>query len=150
MSDYASRNEGMPIERTGVRPTAVQPVSALAKAADKVTRAGQVPPVAEQDVAAIDDNVAGAAEYAKVHARITMILADMRSDTPPSVDAASQAVQSMLPERSVIVPLPPASKEAVEQAASLARRLVQQSFYAHAAQAHVKRGTVDQLLSPAH
>lgn len=147
MNDYSSRNEVTPVERAGTRPTAVQPVSALARAADH--RAGRAPPAAARDLAAIDDNVAGAAEYARVHARIIMILADMRSDSPPSIDAASQAVQSMLPERSVIVPLPPASKAAVEQAASLARRLVQQSFYAHAAQAHVRRGMVDQLLSPA-
>jgi len=53
----------------------------------------------------------------------------------------------MMPSPMVFVPLPPASKEAVEQAVTLAKKIAQQASYAHAAQAHIKRPMVDQLLS---
>ena len=54
----------------------------------------------------------------------------------------------MLPAPQVLVPLPPASKEAVESTIRIAKRIAEQAAYAHAAQANVRRGAVDQILSP--
>jgi hypothetical protein len=123
---------------------AVQPVKPQEKAAPERTVVAQ--PVAKPAVD-VDSEVAGAAEYAKAHARIADILADMRSTPSVTVDGAAAEIQSMIPQPIVIVPLPPASKEAVEHAEAMARRIAQQALHAQAAQANVKRGTVDQILS---
>lgn len=152
MNDYVSYSEISPVDRAGTRASppvsAVQPVSPRATAVpDRVTRGIASAP--ETDTAKLDDETAGAAEYAKVHARIAVIMADLRSDnsTSATVNGAEGEIQSMLPQPTVLVPLPPASKEAVEYATQLAKRIVQQAFYAHSAQANVQRGTVDQVVS---
>jgi hypothetical protein len=53
----------------------------------------------------------------------------------------------MIPKPIVIVPLLPASKEAVEHAEAVAKRIVERASYSHAAQAHVSRAMVDQIAS---
>jgi hypothetical protein len=106
------------------------------------------PAAGSTDSSSAGDDIAGAAEYVKVHARIADILADLRSQNlDSSVDGAASAIDAMMPSPMVFVPLPPASKEAVEQAVTLAKKIAQQASYAHAAQAHIKRAMVDQLLS---
>lgn len=151
MNDSLGRNPITAVERAATRAAApvapVPPVTAR-DATTTAEPAKRAPSMASQ-AQAVDDELAGAAEYAKVHARIANILADMRSSTPPSVDGAASAIQSMMPQPIILIPLPPASKEAVEHAAALAKRIAQQSTYAHAAQAHVSRGTVDHILTSA-
>ncbi|MBH1991371.1 MAG: hypothetical protein I8H86_00635 [Sphingomonadaceae bacterium] len=152
MNDYISRSELQPVDRTAARAPApvqaVQPVSTsrAAVAPEREARA----PAPQTNVASIDDDVASAAEYAEVHARIADILADLRGGAGNlNVDDAASAMQTMIPRPMVIVPLPPASKEAVEHAAVLAKRIVERAGYAHAAQAHVHRSAVDQIVSAA-
>lgn len=95
-----------------------------------------------------DDEMVSAAEYANVHARIADILADLKAETGgPSVEGAEAAIQSMFLAPIILVPLPPASKEAIESTVLLAKRIAAQTSGAHAAQAHVRRGTADQILS---
>lgn len=134
------------VTRAPTAMAAVQPVKARESVVDRPAQMAK-PPVAE---AKIDEQTAGMAEYAKVHARIADILADMRSASgKTSVESAASAIQSMLPTPIILVPLPPASKEAMAHAAALARRIAQQAPYARAAQAHVQRGAVDQILTSA-
>lgn len=146
MDDYISRAELSPVDRTVVRAAvpaqAVQPVSAsrASDAADREARA----PVAEQDVATVDQDLASVAEYVEVHARISEILADLDSGSISVQDAAG-SVQALIPKPMVIVPLPPATKEAVEHAAAIAKRIVERASYSHAAQAHLSRGLVEQV-----
>ncbi len=155
MNDFVSRSELSPVERTAPRAPspvqAVQPVSAIPFPTDRPSPATQQATPA-RDIAIIDDDVASAAEYAKIHVEIADILADLQSAsaTAPSADAAAGAIQSLMPRPIILVPLPPASKEAVEHAAVIARRMVEQAGYAHAAQAPVRRGTVDQVLAQAN
>lgn len=153
MNDYFSRREVSHVDRGSVRASpavpAVAPVSAGAgtRGQDSFGNRQRIAPV-EIDLAALDEDAAGAAEYAKVHARIADILADLRADNADtSVESAAGAIQSMLPAPIIIVPLPPASKEAVEQAVRLAKRIAAQGDHARMAQAHLKRGTVDHILS---
>lgn len=153
MSEYVARSEISPVDRVATRPAtpvhAVQPVAVSPKAADRdgASAAASTPAV---DTAAIDDDLASAAEYAKVHARIADILADLRSETTTAdVDDAARSIQSLMPVPIIIVPLPPASKEAVEHAALLAKRMADQAVYARASHAHVSRSTVDQIVSTA-
>lgn len=152
MNDYISRSELPPVDRTVPRTPApaqaVQPVSTgrMAVSPERETR----DPVPQADVATVNEDVASAAEYAEVHAQIADILADLRSATGGmDVDDAISAMETMIPRPIVLVPLPPASKEAVEHAAVLAKRIVERAGYAHAAQAHVHRGAVDQIVSAA-
>jgi hypothetical protein len=100
--------------------------------------------VAQKDKVVVDDDLASVAEYVEVHARIADILADLQSGAG-SVDDAAGAIQAMIPRPMVLVPLPPASKEAVEHAAVLAKRIVERASYSHAAHAQVSRGTVEQV-----
>lgn len=155
MNEYFSRSEISPVDRSVVRAPA--PAAAVQPVAASDTATGQRDMSASDarrrddfatDVATVDEDAAGAAEYARVHARIADILADMRAgQNELSVDGASAAVQAMMPQPFIYIPLPPATREAVEQAADLAKRIAQQASYAYAAQAHVARGTVDQILS---
>lgn len=152
MNDYASRSEISPVDRVATRApaivAAVQPSSSGNPTGQGGAPAIVTPDVLPVDTLAVDADVAGAAEYAKVHARIADILADMRSASQaPSVDGAAAQIQSMMSVPIILVPLPPATREAVEHAALIAKRMADQASYAYAAQAHVKRGTVDQVLS---
>lgn len=152
MNESLGRNPITAVERTATRATPpVVPVPP-ANAGDGAGSADLAKSHAALTTARVqsqpaDDEFASAAEYAKVHARIADILADMRSATPPSVDGAASAIESMLPQPIILVPLPPASREAVEHAAALAKRIAQQAGHAHAAQAHVRRGTADQIVT---
>ncbi|HUD94337.1 hypothetical protein [Sphingobium sp.] len=148
MDDYVSRTELSAIDRTVVRApspaSVVQPVAA-GSANDSLAqdrKASIVQPIASN----ASQELASVAEYVEVHARIAEILADLSAGTT-SVDAAAGSIQTMIPKPMVLVPLPPASKEAVEHAAVLAKRIVERASYAHVAQAHVTRGTVEQITS---
>ncbi|WP_303761390.1 hypothetical protein [Sphingobium yanoikuyae] len=155
MNEYFSRSEISPVDRSVVRApvpaAAVQPVSATESATEQGNMSASDARRQESfavDIVAVDEDAAGAAEYARIHAQIADILADMRTGQGDvSVDGASAAVQAMMPQPFIYIPLPPATREAVEQAADLAKRIAQQASYAYAAQAHVARGTVDQILS---
>lgn len=148
MNEYLSRNELTQVDRATPRaPVAVPAVQAISsqQAADQQSGAASN---GSAGGTLSEDDLASAAEYAKVHARVADILAELRASAETaSVDGAEAEVQSLVPAPIILVPLPPASKEAVESAVTLGKRIAQQASYAHAAQAHVKRGTVDQILS---
>ncbi|WP_022683754.1 hypothetical protein [Sphingobium bisphenolivorans] len=149
MNDYLSRREIAQVDRGTSRAApvaAVQPASASASASTRQNGRSPTDPAA--DGGASDSGIASNAEYAKVHARIADIMADLRSGaSATSVDAAAEEIQSMIPAPTVVVPLPPASKEAVESAIRIARRLAEQAGHAHAAQANLRPGAVDQVLA---
>lgn len=148
MNDYVSRTELPPVDRAVSRAPApvqtVQSVAASRSAQTAVRDSIQQPATAQADTVTIDDDLASVAEYVEVHARIADILADLQSGVG-SVDDAAGAIQAMIPRPMVLVPLPPASKEAVEHAAVLAKRIVERASYSHAAHAQVSRGTVEQV-----
>lgn len=147
MDEYISRAELSPVDRTVVRASApaqaVQPVTAsrASNAPNADSRAA-----AEQNVADVDQDLASIAEYVEVHARIADILSGLNAGSTGVTDAAN-AIQAMIPKPIVIVPLLPASKEAVEHAEAVAKRIVERASYSHAAQAHVSRAMVDQIAS---
>ena len=148
MNEYLSRSELSQVDRVNPRASsavpAVQPVAAQQGVDPHAGRPDQGK--AGPDLS--EDDLASAAEYAKVHARVADILAKLRSaSTAPAIEGAEAEIQSLLPAPIILVPLPPASREAVESAVTLGKRIVEQASYAHAAQAHLKRGTVDQVLS---
>lgn len=159
MNDFVSRSELSPVDRVTARaPSAVASVQ-IADMQDRKAQA-QPPSAAPAPAPAVrdmvspdrpdDEQIASVAEFVSVHARIAGILAGIRADSTSAeaaVDGAAAAIQSMIPAPIIIVPLPPASKEQVEHAALLAQRMAQQASKAHAAQAHLRPGTVDMALS---
>jgi hypothetical protein len=158
MNEYLSRSEISPVDRVSARaPSAVasvQAVEANGQKPDLAPRTLIEPAPAAKASPATDiqpeDQLASAAEYVSVHARIAGILADLRTVSTRegiSVDGAAAAIQAMMPAPIIIVPLPPASREQVEHAALLAKRMADQAVQAHAAQAHLRPGTVDAALS---
>ena len=148
MNEYVSRSDLTQVDRVTSRaPSGVPAVQPIA-AQQGVDAHADRPHDSDNGGSLSEDDLASAAEYAKVHARVADILADLRSAaSSPSVEGAEAEIQSLLPAPMILVPLPPASKEAVESAVTLGRRIAEQASYAHAAQAHLKRGTVDHLLS---
>lgn len=148
MDDYVSRTELSPVDRTVVRaPLAapvVQPVSA-SRAEESLTQERRSA-ISQPELSNSSQELASVAEYVQVHARIAEILADLSAGST-DVNAAAGSIQAMIPKPIVLVPLPPASKEAVEHAAVLARRIVERASYAHVAQSHVTRATVEQIAS---
>lgn len=152
MNDYVTRTELPPVDRAVSRvPSPVQTVQSVA-----ASRSAQAPVrenvqqavAAQKEQIVVDDDLASVAEYAEVHARIADILADLQAGTG-SVDDAAGAIQAMIPRPMVLVPLPPASKEAVEHAAVLAKRIVERASYSHAAHAQISRSTVEQVANTA-
>ncbi|MFC4592956.1 hypothetical protein [Sphingobium tyrosinilyticum] len=148
MNEYVSRSDLTQGDRAKARaPSAVPAVQPVTAQQGVDPHAGK-PHEGEIGADLSEDDLASAAEYAKVHAKVADILADLRSAaSAPTIEGAEAELQSLLPAPIILVPLPPASREAVESAVMLGKRIAEQASYAHAAQAHLKRGTVDQLLS---
>lgn len=155
MNEYPSRSDLQPVDRSVRRALSpvqsIQPVGANSTSSAPGRNAATArDPAPQGDAAKLDDTVAGAAEYVKIHTQIAGILADLRStDGSSTIDTAAAEIQSLMPVPIILVPLPPASKEAVEHVAVIARRMVEQMAYAHAAQAPLNRGTVEQVLATA-
>lgn len=152
MNDYPSRSEISPIDCAASRVSApVSAVQAVSDAARDVRRDVAPRPsvaIASESSPALDDDAISAADYARVRARIAEILAGLRAQGKVSdLGQAQDAIDAMLPRPLFLVPLPPASKDAVEFAAGLARKIAEQASHAFAAQAHLPRGAVDGLLS---
>lgn len=149
MNDYVSRSELPPVDRAVARaPSAVQAVQPVTSSRSTPTVARDSTQASQPaDNAVADVDLASVAEYVEVHARIADILAALQVSS--SVDDAAGAIQEMIPRPIVMVPLPPASKEAVEHAAVLAKRIVERASYAHAAHAQVARGAVEQVAASA-
>jgi hypothetical protein len=159
MNEYQSRSEIAPVDRVMRTTPVVSSVPATAQvgadtAAAAVSQAStaSLPVGNAVDLAAgSEEQLASAAEYARVHASIADILAGMRagpSTNTPTADAES-AITALLPQPVIIIPLPPASKEMVERAEMLAKAMADLAVQTRAAQAHLKPGTVDQILSTA-
>lgn len=147
MNEYVSRSELTQVDRVSPRvPSAVPAVQPVTAQQGVDPHAGKTHDWGS-GAGLSEDDLASAAEYAKVHAKVADILADLRAASAPAIEDAEAEIQSLLPAPIILVPLPPASKEAVESAVTLGKRIAEQASYAHAAQAHLRRGTVDQLLS---
>ena len=93
--------------------------------------------------------MASVADYARVQARIADILADVDLDRADPAAARASAADRLDALRlpMVVIPLPPASVDAIERAVSLARDMAKQAALTRAAQANVQAGTIDQMFA---
>lgn len=154
MSDFLSRSSDIaPVDRSATR--APSPVAAIRAAGAKGSDLDNAPRQGfNRDNAPIivDEDLAGAAEYAQMQARIADILAELRDRTDgvdASVAGADAAIRSMMPVPVVIIPPAPADKDELELAVGLAERITRQRAQAIAAHAAMRPGTVEGMLASA-
>lgn len=154
MSDFLSRSsEITPVDRSATR--APSPVAAIRAAGAKGSDLDNAPRRGfNRDNAPItvDEELAGAAEYAQMQARIADILAELRDRSDganAAVADADAAIRSLMPVPVVIIPPAPADKTELELAVGLAERITQQRAQAIAAHAVVRPGTVEGMLASA-
>lgn len=152
MSDFLSRSsEITPVDRSVTRATS--PVAAIRAAGAKGSDLDNAPRRGfNRDNAPItvDEDLAGAAEYAQMQARIADILAELRDRSDGANAAvADAAIRSLMPVPVVIIPPAPADKSELELAVGLAERITQQRAQAIAAHAVVRPGTVEGMLASA-
>jgi len=151
MENYLSRQDIQPVDRvTRTAPVIFGATVAAQTSSDTAEQVKVVEAKAESAAVASEAQLASAAEYARIHAQIAETIAQIRSDGQSSSTSAAEAeaqLVSLLPAPVIIIPLPPASKDMVERAAMLAKEMAAQAAITRSAQAHVKPGTVDQILA---
>lgn len=149
MDEFRPRTELSPVDRTMARP--VTPVRTVQPAAssngDVGADANAHPAVQRADPSGIDPDLASATQYAEVHARVSEILADLDQGMI-GVNDAADTIQGMIPRPMVIVPLPPASREAVLHAEAVAKRIVERAANSGSVHARLARAAVEQVVAP--
>jgi len=148
MNEFVPRIDAVSADRAiAVRP--VQPVAAVQAAAASGQSVAGGNANADSGEQARREHMASASDYARVHARIADILADVDAakDHPAAtlqniVDRLEVARQPV-----VIIPMPPASIEQIERAVALAKDMVKHAALTRAAQANVPTGAVDKLMA---
>jgi len=150
MHEFAPRTDAIATDRSPpvrIVPAvaAVQPSGRAAGAADDAGVGG------DRGGEARREHMASAADYARVQARIAEILSKMTESSGPSLARlkADDEIEAMLPRTNIIIPMPPASTEAIERALRLARDMASQAELTRAAQANVDSGTVAQIMASA-
>jgi hypothetical protein len=126
----------------------IAPVRALAASAP--VRAQESEPLERADTqSSTRIENAGVLDYARANARITEILASIGASTSStsSLSNSQNALESLLRTPTVIIPMPPASVDMVQQAVYLAKRLAQQADLALRAQANVTPAMADQFVA---
>lgn len=150
MNEYVPRIESVSAERAvqPVRPVAaVAPVQPGAGAGQAATQGEANADSGEQ---ARREHMASASDYARVQARIADILAELDTSSASPAEAHAHAdaqMAALRPEPTVVIPLPPARIEVIEQAVAVARAMAEKAALTRAAQANVAVGTVDQMLA---
>tara|TARA_R110000782_G_scaffold78276_5_gene155178 strand:- start:60161 stop:60610 length:450 start_codon:yes stop_codon:yes gene_type:complete len=146
MNEFVPRIETVPVERSV---PAVRPVMAV-ESVQSGNGASQNGLGADTGEQARREHMASASDYARVQARIADILAHMDASAAEPEAALSNAetrLAMLRPDPTIVIPMPPASKEVIERAVDLARAMAQQAAITRSAQANVAQGTVDQLLA---
>lgn len=150
MSEFVHRIDSLTAERAI---PAVRPVAAVAP----VHQGSGLPAESSRGEAGADtgaearrEHMASAFDYARVQARIADILSELDAGGTPSADASSTAIrniEALRPEPVVIIPMPPASREAIEHAVAVARAMAEKAALTRSAQANVALGAVNQMMA---
>src|SRR3546814_440731 len=87
---------------------------------------------------------------AEAQAKVAALLAELhavRDAAAFDADAVETQISALLPRPTVIVPLPPANRDAVQQAIEIAERIRASAAVAFSAQANVHSGFAEGLLA---
>lgn len=145
MNDFLARNSNIqssrPMERAG-RPVAEAQAGQMFSQRDG-KRAGQTSHLTE-----IDAQLSSAAEVADAQAKIAALLSEAEGLANAAIDfdALDAKIATLLPRPTIIVPLPPASRDVVERAIEIAEAIRSSAILAIAAQGNLERDAAEALL----
>jgi len=150
MNEFVPRIDSLTADRVAPPVRIVPAVTPVHPSGASANGAGQANVGGDSGEQARREHMASASDYARVQARIADILSQMDANIADRHAALLQAqsqIEGLRPEPTVIIPLPPASKDQIEHAIQVARTMAQEAALTRAAQANVGTGTVDQLLA---
>lgn len=151
MNQFVPRIDGPTVDRSAPAVRVVPAVASIDPGQGRPDSAGGGNVGAGTDEQSRREQMASAFDYARVQARVADILSELATggDTPPAeARAAAQAqVEALRPEPMVVIPMPPASVEAIERAIAVARAMASQVAMTRSAQANVATSTVAQILA---
>lgn len=146
MNDFLARNSNIqssrPMERAG-RPVAEAQAGQMFSQRDG-KRAGQASHLTD-----IDAQLSSAAEVADAQAKIAALLSEVDGLADAAAidfDALEAKIATLLPRPTIIVPMPPASRDVVERAIEMAETIRASAILAIAAQGNLERGMTEALL----
>lgn len=131
------------LERTGKPVSEAQGSGQMSSQRDRA-RAGPV------SNSAGDAQLSSAAEVADAQAKIAALLSEVDGLTDAAAtdsDALEAQIATLLPRPTIIIPLPPASRDVVERAIQIAESIRASAILAMAAQANVESGLVEGSLA---
>lgn len=146
MNDFLARNSNIQSSR---------PAEMASRAVAEAQASGQTPSRQQgktpgsRDLSGdpdIDQQLSSAAEVAKAQAKIAALLSELDAASIDSV-ALETRIQALLPRPTIIVPMPPASRDVVERAVEIAESIRASAALALAAQANVETGMAEGSLA---
>ncbi len=155
MNEYSHRNSPVaPVASVTDRVSAiariapVEPTTAQADASQDHVRLPRTAPVATSDVVHEGDEQARAhADYAKVHEEIATILSGLDTqparNNPEAIGKAEYEMAQLMPQPSIVLPLPPASEAMVAFINQVRQSILTQSARTRAAMSNVSAATVE-------
>lgn len=141
MNDFLARNSNLQPSRLAERAgRAVLETQASGSTPERQQgRSGAGAPEAD-----LEKQLSTAAEVAEAQAKVAALLSEIaRSNDALDVDALEGQITALLPRPTVIVPLPPADRDAVERAIEIAKSIRAAAMLSMSAQANVDPGTAE-------
>ena len=145
MNEFLPRTEpaapvGSAVDRASAR--AIAPVAPPAPGADAASGSPNPrrPARGEPGAFAVvdDDRTRAAADFARVHARIVAVLADLNAPSvparAPALALAEKSLLSLIPQPAVVLPLPPANQDMVAFVVQVTQSIARQAAQTRAAQ----------------
>lgn len=146
MNDFLARNSNIQPSRTAEM--ASRAVSEAQASGQTPSRQGGKTPgslntAGDPD---IDQQLSSAAEVAEAQAKIAALLSELDAASIDSVTLEAR-IEALLPRPTIIVPMPPASRDVVERAIEIAESIRAAAALSLAAQANVETGMAEGSLA---
>jgi len=146
MNDFLARNNNIQPSITAEmasRAVAEAQASGQTPSRQEGKTSGSRDPAGNPD---IDQQLSSAAEVAEAQAMIAALLSEIDA---ASIDSASleARIEALLPRPTIIVPMPPASRDVVERAIEIAESIRAAAALSLAAQANVETGIAEGSLA---
>jgi hypothetical protein len=146
MNDFLARNSN--IQRSRTAEMASRAVAEAQASGHTPSRHGGKTPVSRDPAGDpdIDQQLSSAAEVAEAQAKIAALLSEL--DAAPIDSGTLEArIEALLPRPTIIVPMPPASRDVVERAIEIAESIRAAAALSLAAQANVETGMAEGSLA---
>lgn len=147
MNDFLARNSNLQPSRLAERAGKAVLEAQASSSTPERDRHGRSEAVAVE--ADFEKQLSTASEVAQAQAKVAALLSELSivSDVALSMDALEGQIAALLPHPTVIVPLPPADRDAVERAIQIAESIRASAMLALSAQANVEPGVAEGVLA---